>query len=405
MNCIYKLNMVILIHKKEVVFMKKNIAIFFLMLLITNLMIVPAYGIEPESLQSRAAILINSDDGQILFEKNSNDKMPPASITKIMLLLLISEKMENGEITLEQELTVSEYAAGMGGSQIYLEANETQTVESMLKAISMRSANDASVAMAEFMYGSEEGCVKAMNTRAKELGMNNTNFVNVTGLPEAEHLTTANDIAIMTKELLKYNYVNEYMLTWMDSVWVGKEKDSEQVLVNTNRMINNYEGLLGGKTGYTTDAKYCLSAAARRNDTTLIAVVLGCENTKVRFNEITKILNEGFANYKNLVFHKKGDVINNSPVYCGKEDTFNVVSKENIFYFTESNCKVEDFNLEYVIEENLKAPLSQDVAIGKAILSKDGQVLGEYELYPEKNIDKEGLFKFYLNNVLETIIK
>lgn len=385
--------------------MKKNIAIFFLMLLITNLMIVPAYGIEPESLQSRAAILINSDDGQILFEKNSNDKMPPASITKIMLLLLISEKMENGEITLEQELTVSEYAAGMGGSQIYLEANETQTVESMLKAISMRSANDASVAMAEFMYGSEEGCVKAMNTRAKELGMNNTNFVNVTGLPEAEHLTTANDIAIMTKELLKYNYVNEYMLTWMDSVWVGKEKDSEQVLVNTNRMINNYEGLLGGKTGYTTDAKYCLSAAARRNDTTLIAVVLGCENTKIRFNEITKILNEGFANYKNLVFHKKGDVINNSPVYCGKEDTFNVVSKENIFYFTESNCKVEDFNLEYVIEENLKAPLSQDVAIGKAILSKDGQVLGEYELYPEKNIDKEGLFKFYLNNVLETIIK
>lgn len=385
--------------------MKKNIAIFFLMLLITNLMIVPAYGIEPEGLQSRAAILINSDDGQILFEKNSNDKMPPASITKIMLLLLISEKMENGEITLEQELTVSEYAAGMGGSQIYLEANETQTVESMLKAISMRSANDASVAMAEFMYGSEEGCVKAMNTRAKELGMNNTNFVNVTGLPEAEHLTTANDIAIMTKELLKYNYVNEYMLTWMDSVWVGKEKDSEQVLVNTNRMINNYEGLLGGKTGYTTDAKYCLSAAARRNDTTLIAVVLGCENTKVRFNEITKILNEGFANYKNLVFHKKGDVINNSPVYCGKEDTFNVVSKENIFYFTESNCKVEDFNLEYVIEENLKAPLSQDVAIGKAILSKDGQVLGEYELYPEKNIDKEGLFKFYLNNVLETIIK
>ena len=385
--------------------MKKSIAIFFLMLLIANLMIIPAYGIEPESLQSRAAILINGDDGQVLFEKNSNDKMPPASITKIMLLLLISEKMNNGEITLDQELTVSEYASGMGGSQIYLEANETQNVESMLKAISMRSANDASVAMAEFMYGSEEGCVKAMNDRAKELGMLNTNFVNVTGLPEPEHLTTANDIAIMTKELLKYNYVNSYMLTWMDSVWVGKEKDSEQVLVNTNRLINNYEGLLGGKTGYTTDAKYCLSAAARRNDTTLIAVVLGCENTKVRFNEITKILNEGFANYKNLVFHKKGEVISSVPVYCGKEETFNVVSKENIFYFTESNCKREDFNLEYVIDENLKAPLSQDVAIGKAILSRDGQVLGEFGLYPEKNIDKEGLFKFYFKNVLESIVK
>jgi D-alanyl-D-alanine carboxypeptidase (penicillin-binding protein 5/6) len=385
--------------------MKKNIAIFFLMLLIANMMVVPAFGIEAESMQSRAAILINGDDGQILFEKNSNDKMPPASITKIMLLLLISEKMENGEITLDQELTVSEYASGMGGSQIYLEANETQNVESMLKAISMRSANDASVAMAEFMYGSEEGCIKAMNDKAKELGMNNTNFVNVTGLPEPEHFTTANDIALMTKELLKYNYVNGYMLTWMDSVWVGKEKDSEQVLVNTNRLINNYEGLLGGKTGYTTDAKYCLSAAAKRNDTTLIAVVLGCDTTKIRFNEISKLLNEGFANYRNLVFHKKGEVISTSPIYCGIEDSFNVVSKENIFYFAESNCKVEDFNLEYVIEENLKAPLSQDVAIGKAILSKNGQVLGEYELYPEKNVDKEGLFKFYFKNVLETIIK
>ncbi|MGD9567841.1 MAG: D-alanyl-D-alanine carboxypeptidase family protein [Sedimentibacter sp.] len=385
--------------------MKKNVAIFFLVLLIVNLMVVPAYGIEPESLQSKAAILINGDDGQILFEKNANDKMPPASITKIMLLLLISEKMNNGDITLDQELTVSEYASGMGGSQIYLEANETQTVESMLKAISMRSANDASVAMAEFMYGSVEGCVKAMNTKAKELGMINTNFVNVTGLPEPEHLTTANDIAIMSKELLKYNYVNQYLLTWMDSVWVGKEKDSEQVLVNTNRLINNYEGLLGGKTGYTTDAKYCLSAAARRNDTTLIAVVLGSDTTKIRFNEITKILNEGFANYKNLVFHKKGEAISSSDVYCGIEDTFNIVSKENIFYFTESNCKVEDFNLEYVIEENLKAPLSQDVAIGKAILSRDGQVLGEYELYPEKNIEKVGIFKFYFSNLLETIIK
>ena len=375
------------------------------MLIIANVTIVPAYGIEPDGLQSRAAILINGDDGQILFEKNSNDKMPPASITKIMLLLLISEKMDSGEITSDQELTISEYAASMGGSQIYLEANETQTVESMLKAISMRSANDASVAMAEFMYGSVESCVKAMNERAKELGMLDTNFVNVTGLPEEEHLTTAHDISIMTRELLKYNYVNEYMLTWMDSVYVGKEKDSEQVLVNTNRLINNYEGLLGGKTGYTTDAKYCLSAAAKRNDTTLIAVVLGCDNTKVRFNEITKLLNEGFANYKNLIFHKKGDIISTSAVYCGKEDDFNIISKENIAYFTESNCKAEDFNLEYIIDDNLKAPLSRDVPIGKAILSKDGQVLGEYELYPEKDIEREGFFKFYLENVLENLIK
>ncbi|NLK64806.1 MAG: D-alanyl-D-alanine carboxypeptidase [Tissierellia bacterium] len=384
--------------------MKKILTIFFVFILL-NMMVLPAYGIEPEDLQSRSAILINADDGRVLFEKNANDKMQPASITKIMLMVLISERMQDGQITLDQEMTISENAAGMGGSQIYLEAYEVQTVENMLKAISMRSANDASVAMAEFMYGSEESCVKAMNERAKELGMNDTTFTNVTGLPDPEHLTTANDIAIMTRELIKYDYMNEYMLTWMDSVYVGKEKDSEQVLVNTNRLINNYDGLLAGKTGYTSEAKYCLSAAAKRNDTRLIAVVLGCDNTKIRFNEVSKLLNEGFANYKNIIFHKKGEVITRTPVYCGKEETINIVSKENINYFTESNCKVEDFNLEYVIDENLKAPLTIDTKIGRAILSKDGQVLGEFALYPQSNIEKVNLLKFYIKNVLKTTIR
>ncbi|HHZ01884.1 MAG TPA: D-alanyl-D-alanine carboxypeptidase [Tissierellia bacterium] len=384
--------------------MKKYTTIFFLIIFIVNL-IVPAYGIEAEDLQSRAAILVNADDGRILFEKNANDKMQPASITKIMLLVLISEKMAEGEITLDQELTISENAAGMGGSQVYLEAYETQTVENMVKAIAMRSANDASVAMAEFMYGSEENCVKKMNEKAKELGMNDTVFTNVTGLPDPEHLTTAKDISIMTRELLKYNYVDEYMLTWMDSIYVGKDKDIEQVLVNTNRLINNFDGLISGKTGYTTEAKYCLSAAARRNDTTLVAVVLGCDNTKVRFNETQKLLNEGFANYKNIVFHKKGEVITTSPVYCGKEDTINIVSKENINYFTESNCKEEDFNLQYVLDENLKAPINEDTVVGVAKLYKDDQFLGEFKLYPEKKMEKENLFKFYIKNVLKSTIR
>lgn len=394
----------VILHKKEGIFMKKYTTIFFLIIFIVNL-IVPAYGIEAEDLQSRAAILVNADDGRILFEKNANDKMQPASITKIMLLVLISEKMAEGEITLDQELTISENAAGMGGSQVYLEAYETQTVENMVKAIAMRSANDASVAMAEFMYGSEENCVKKMNEKAKELGMNDTVFTNVTGLPDPEHLTTAKDISIMTRELLKYNYVDEYMLTWMDSIYVGKDKDIEQVLVNTNRLINNFDGLISGKTGYTTEAKYCLSAAARRNDTTLVAVVLGCDNTKVRFNETQKLLNEGFANYKNIVFHKKGEVITTSPVYCGKEDTINIVSKENINYFTESNCKEEDFNLQYVLDENLKAPINEDTVVGVAKLYKDDQFLGEFKLYPEKKMEKENLFKFYIKNVLKSTIR
>ncbi len=385
--------------------MKKIITIFLLCTILLNVGLVPTYGITPDEMQSRSAILINADDGKVLFEKNANDKMQPASITKIMLLVLVSERMADGLVTLNQEMTISENAAGMGGSQIYLEAYETQTVESMLKAIAMRSANDASVAMAEFMYGSVEGCVKAMNDRAKELGMNDTVFTNVTGLPDPNHLTTAKDISIMTQELLKYDYVNEYLLTWMDSVYVGKEKDSEQVLVNTNRLINNYDGLIGGKTGYTSEAKYCLSAAARRNDTTLIAVVLGSDNTKIRFNEIQKLLNEGFANYKNMIFHKKGETITTSPIYAGKEDTINIVSKENIYYFTESNCKVEDFNLEYVIDENLKAPISQDTVVGTAKLYKSDQVLGEFDLYPQTDVEKENLFTFYFKNILKTTIR
>lgn len=387
--------------------MKRKITIVFLtLLLILNSISFKAYAsIDPESLRSKSAILINSDDRQILFEKNSNDKMAPASITKIMLLVLISEKMDSNELALNQEMTISKNAAGMGGSQVFIEENEVQTVENMLKAICLRSANDASVAMAEFMYGSEEGCVKVMNDKAKELGMLNTNFANVTGLPDPNHYTTAYDIAIMTSELLKYNYVNEYLNTWMDSIYVGKNKDIEQVLVNTNRLVNNYQGHIGGKTGYTTEAKYCLSAAARRNDTTLIAVVLGCDDTKIRFGEVQKLLNYGFANYRNFIFHKKGEIITSSPVYLANSESFNLVSKENISFFTNSNCKIEDFKLEYQIDENLKAPLSEDTVVGRLILSKDNQVLGEYELYPEKNIEKVKFIKFYFKNILDEFIK
>lgn len=384
---------------------KKITILFFIILLIFSFINVETYAIEASNLQSKSAILINADNRQVLFEKNCNDKMAPASITKIMLLVLISEKMDKNEVALNQELTISQNAAGMGGSQVFIEEYEVQTVENMLKAICMRSANDASVAMAEFMYGSEEGCVKVMNEKAKELGMTNTSFVNVTGLPDPNHYTTANDIAIMTSELLKYDYVNKYLTTWMDSIYVGKKKDIEQVLVNTNRLINNYEGLIGGKTGYTTEAKYCLSAAAKRNDTTLIAVVLGCDDTKVRFGEIQKILNDGFANYKNIVFHKMGEIISSSPVYLAKSDSFNIISKENIYFFTNSNCKVEDFKLEYSIDKNIKAPLSQNSPVGKLILSKDNQILGEYELYPEKDIEKESFVKFYISNIIGKILE
>ena len=379
----------------------RKISIFLILILLFNFVSVSA---DELTLTSKSVILINADDGEILYEKDSNKKLSPASITKIMLLVLTSEKLQSGEIKLTDETTITKYAASMGGSQVFLEENEIQKVDSLLKAICMRSANDASVAMAELLYGSEEACVKQMNEKAIELGMTNTHFLNVTGLPAEGHVSTAHDIALMSKELLKYDYANKYMVTWMDSIMVGKNKDIEQVLVNTNRLINNYDGLLGLKTGYTTEALYCLSAAAQRKGTKLIAVVLGCPDTKVRFAEASKLLNHGFANYKNLVFYEKNQSITKVPVECSKEEYVNVVSRENVNLLTTSNCKIEDYSLQYNVNKNLKAPLDYYTPIGTLTISKDGSVIKEVDLYPETQIEKQPFFAFYLKNIIKKIM-
>lgn len=387
----------------------RKISIFLILILLLssiNASAAPAnISTDNLTLTSKSVILINADDGEILYEKNSNQKLSPASITKIMLLILTSEKIHSGEIKLTDETTITKYAASMGGSQVFLEENEVQTVDSLLKAICMRSANDASVAMAELLYGSEEACVSQMNEKAIELGMTDTHFVNVTGLPAENHVSTANDIALMSKELLKYDYSNKYMVTWMDSIMVGKNKDIEQVLVNTNRLINNYDGLLGLKTGYTTDALYCLSAAAQRKGTTFIAVVLGCPDTKVRFAEAAKLLNHGFANYKNLIFYEKNAPITNVEVECSNEENINVVSRENISLLTTSNCKIEDYSLQYNVNKNLKAPLDYYTPIGTLTISKDGSVIKEVDLYPEAQVEKQPFLVFYFKNIMNKIMK
>jgi serine-type D-Ala-D-Ala carboxypeptidase (penicillin-binding protein 5/6) len=194
------------------------------------------------------------------------------------------------------------------------------------------------------------------------------------------------------------------MLTWMDSIMVGKNKDIEQVLVNTNRLINNYNGLLGLKTGYTHEAKYCLSAAAKRKGTKLIAVVLGCDDTKIRFQEAAKLLNHGFANYKNLMFYEKEQPITQVPVECSTKENINIICKENISLLTTSNCKIEDYSIEYKVNEHLKAPLDYLTPIGKLTVSKDGKVLKEFDLYPESEIPKQPFFEFYIKNIIKKLI-
>ena len=243
-------------------------------------------------IKAKSVILMEPYTGNILYESNSDEKLSPASITKIMSLLLVMEAIERKDITLETVVTASEHACSMGGSQIWLEPNESMTVDELLKATVIASANDACVALGELIAGSEEGFVALMNERAKQLGMNNTTFVNCTGLDAEGHLTTAHDVAIMSSSLIKHKLIKEYSTVWMDSLRNG---DSE--LVNTNKLVRFYQGTTGLKTGTTGTAKYCLSATAERNGMELVAVVMAGETSNDRFEGAKKLLDYGFANY------------------------------------------------------------------------------------------------------------
>ena len=243
-------------------------------------------------IKAKSVILMEPNTKQILYEDNADEVLPPASITKIMSLLLVAEALDRGEITLETVVNASEYACSMGGSQIWLEPGEGMTVDELLKATVIASANDACVALGELIAGSEEGFVSMMNSRAKELGMNNTQFINCTGLDAENHLTTAHDVAIMSSELIKHNIIKEYSTVWMDTLRDGKSE-----LVNTNKLVRFYKGTTGLKTGTTSIAKYCLSATAERDGLSLVAVVMAGETSNDRFSGAKKLLDFGFANY------------------------------------------------------------------------------------------------------------
>ncbi len=243
-------------------------------------------------IKAKSAILLEPYTGKILYEQNSDEKLPPASITKIMPLLLVMEALERGDITLETMVSASEHACSMGGSQIWLEPGEGMSVDHLLKATVIASANDACVALGEHLAGSEEGFVALMNKRAKELGMNNTHFVNCTGLDAEGHLTSAHDVALMSAELIKFPLIKKYSTVWMDSL-----RDGESELVNTNKLVRFYKGTTGLKTGTTSGAKYCLSATALRDGMELVAVVMAGDSSDLRFSGAKKLLDYGFANY------------------------------------------------------------------------------------------------------------
>lgn len=343
-------------------------------------------------LASPSAVLMEGSTGTILFEKNKDERLRPASITKIMTMLLIFEALESGQIKLKEDVTVSEHAASMGGSQVYLEPYEIQNVETMLKCISIASANDASVAMAEHIAGSEEEFVARMNARAKELGMNNTNFVNCSGLDADNHYTTAYDIALMSRELItKFPEVSNYATIWMDTfVHTTRKGRTEFGLTNTNKLIKSYKGITGLKTGSTSIAKYCLSATARRNNMDLIAVIMAAPDTKTRFMEAAKLLNYGFANYTIYVDDNKDITLEPVRVVKGAADFVEGIISKDFSYLCDKSKSPEKIRKEVILYDKVEAPVTPEDKIGDIIYYYENNKIGSIDILAKASVDKAG---------------
>lgn len=382
---------------------KKCSAIFISIFLLTASVYMP-YGnvvfAEGEvDISAPSAVLMEGSTGEIIYEKNANERLIPASITKIMTLLLIFESMEKGKFTLEDEVTVSEYAASMGGSQVYLEPFETQKVNDMIKCISIASANDASVAMAEYIAGSEEEFVKMMNQKAIELGMKDTHFLNCCGLDDditEGHYSSAYDVALMSRELItKYPQISEYSTVWMDTIThVTKKGESEFGLTNTNKLVRIYKGITGLKTGSTSKAKYCLSATAKRDGMDLIAVVMKAPEPKVRFQDASKLLDYGFANCSLFVDDNKDVILEDIPIKVAVKDRFLGCVLEPFSYVCLKGVSKEAITKEIQLNETIVAPIEQGDQVGVVVFSLDGKKIGEVPIVSQESVKKATYFDY-----------
>ena len=350
---------------------------------------------NPLALDCGAACLIEQNSGLIIYDYNMHEKLRPASVTKIMSLLLIMEALDSGKIQLTDKIPCTEDAAKMGGSQIWLDVRETLTVEEMLKAICVVSANDCVVAMADYLEGSQDAFVKKMNQKAQELGMNDTTFKNCHGIDEDGHLTSAYDIAIMSRELLmNHPSITKYTTIWMDSLMDGKSS-----LVNTNKLVRNYNGCTGLKTGSTSIALYNLSASATRNNLSLIAVVLKAPTPAIRFSNAQKLLDYGFSNYTVTSFGKKGDVIKSVEIKKGTTSSIDAIL-ENDAEVLMSNGNNKDVTQEIKLDDTFNAPILEGQKLGEVEFSINGNVVSTVNLVANKSSDKlsfGSIIKFVMN--------
>lgn len=338
---------------------------------------------NPLALDCGAACLIEQSSGLIIYDYNMHEKLRPASVTKIMSLLLIMEALDSGKIQLTDKIPCTEDAAKMGGSQIWLDVRETLTVEEMLKAICVVSANDCVVAMADYLEGSQDAFVKKMNQKAQELGMNDTTFKNCHGIDEDGHLTSAYDISIMSRELLiNHPSITKYTTIWMDSL-----RDGKSSLVNTNKLVRNYNGCTGLKTGSTSIALYNLSASATRNNLSLIAVVLKAPTPAIRFSNAQKLLDYGFSNYSVTSFGKKGDVIKSVMIKKGTSSSIDAILENDADILT-SNGSNNDITQEIKLDDTINAPVLENQKIGKVEFSVNGNVVSTVNLVSSRDVDK-----------------
>lgn len=360
----------------------------------TSFMVLPVLAEQqPEfDLTAKSAILMETETGEVIYEKNPNLELPPASMTKIMTMLLVMEAVKAGKADFEDKILISERAASMGGSQVYLEPGEEMTLNSLMKSIAIASANDSSVAVAEYLYGTEEDFVERMNERAKELGLKNTYFYNSNGLPPSEddvqgNYTCAYDLAVLSRELLKHPRVLEWTSTWIDYL-----RDGEFVLNNTNRLVRHYKGADGLKTGYTSAAKYCVTSTACQNKLRFISVIMGAERSKQRFKEAAKLLSYGFNTHQAVVIADKDKVIERINVWNARKKEVNIITPEDI-YVPVRKGEEDNISKKIIIDKSVRAPLIKGDKAGKVKVFKGNLLIKDVDLIVDRNVKKASILQ------------
>ncbi len=373
--------------------------IFILLILVISIINI---NVKADTLaeNAKSAILIEASTGEVIFKKNETEKRAPASMTKMMSLLLIMEEIEKGSLKWNEKITISENASSMGGSQIYLEANEVMTVNDLVKGISMASANDAVVALAERISGSEDDFVKLMNKKAKSLGLKNTHFMNSTGLDEENHYSSAEDMAKIARELVKHKKILEFSSTYED--YLRQNTNKKFWLVNTNKLVKTYTGMDGLKTGFTESAMYCLTSTALRNNMRLIGVLMGEETSKVRNSEMVKLLDYGFNLYTVDRILKKGKIVSKYKNAKSSSIKNDVIVSDDIYILNKKGDKKRIITYDVELDD-IKLPVEKNEKVGKLIGKENGKKIFEVNVVSEKKIKKANIIELYFRNIGEFI--